>query len=176
MKKILLHICCGVCALHCIEYLKAQKFYVEGFFFNPNIQPQEEYQKRKEYVDRLTDLYQIKIITAPYEPKIWHDICDIYKDEKEGGNRCYLCYSLRLFKTYEVMLKNNFDYFTTTLTISPHKKSNTIFEIANKIDKDKFLAIDFKKQDGFKKTTYKASQFNFYRQNYCGCIYSIKNK
>ncbi|MCM8831119.1 MAG: epoxyqueuosine reductase QueH [Candidatus Omnitrophica bacterium] len=174
MKKVLLHICCGVCALYCIEYLKEQKFYVEGFFFNPNIHPINEYKKRKEYVDKLIDLYQIKIITEEYEPQAWHKVCDIYKDEPEGGKRCYFCYEFRLLKTYEVMQKNNFDYFTTTLTISPHKKSNTIFEIANRINKDKFLAIDFKKQNGFKKTIHLSNKFNFYRQNYCGCIYSIK--
>jgi len=173
-KSVLLHICCGVCAFACIESLQSQGFTVRGLFFNPNIHPQEEYLKRSAAAARIADVTGIKTEEGPYVPKFWQDACAAYKDEREGGRRCRRCYELRLARTLSVCRKQNFDYFTSTLTVSPHKDSRVIFEIGERLDKDKFLACDFKKKDGFKKTIQAARKFNLYRQKYCGCVYSIK--
>jgi len=153
-------------------------FFVEGFFFNPNIQPKSEYLKRKSIVDKVKKIFDIEVLEGPYCWEKWHKICDPFKDEREGGKRCLLCYEFRLRETFKILSKNastfnDFCYFTTTLTISPHKRSKEIFEIGEKIGGEKFLKIDFKKKDGFKKSCEIASTHNFYRQNYCGCIYSI---
>jgi len=174
-SNILLHICCGICALESIKRLKQQNYEVVGHFFNPNIYPESEYLKRKQVVEKVAEIYKIRVIYDEYEPQVWENICGSYKDEPEGGKRCLLCYQLRLKKTFEVALKENFGFFTTTLTISPHKKSNVIFEIGEQIGGKKFLKIDFKKQDGFKNTINLAKQLGLYRQNYCGCKFSLKN-
>lgn len=173
-KSVLLHICCGICALESINRLKQQNFEVVGFFYNPNIHPQEEYKRREDVVKEVERLSEIKIIYTDYSPKDWFDICGSYSNEPEGRKRCILCYEIRLTKTFETLKQKNFDFFTTTLTISPHKNSDMIFSVGEKIAKEKFLKIDFKKQDGFKKTIELSKKYNFYRQNYCGCIYSKK--
>lgn len=173
---VLLHICCGICAAECINRLKTSGYEVVGFFYNPNIHPESEYLKRKEVVDKISSFFNIKIIYGDYDTEKWFSLCEIYAQEQEGGKRCMLCYELRLKETYNQLQKLGYDMFTTTLTISPHKDSKKIFEIAESISKEKFLKIDFKKQDGFKKTIDFAKKHNFYRQNYCGCIFSMRNK
>jgi hypothetical protein len=173
-KKVLVHICCGICASYCIDKLKEQNLEVTGSFFNPNIHPEEEYIRRKHVAQYVTNLKAIKLVQLEYAPSIWIDRCGEYKHEKEGGKRCRLCYELRLKETFNLCQQERFDYFTTTLTISPQKMSQTIFEIGTKLGKDKFLSLDFKKQDGFKKTISLAKEHNLYRQNYCGCLYSKK--
>ncbi|HIE36458.1 MAG TPA: epoxyqueuosine reductase QueH [Candidatus Omnitrophica bacterium] len=172
MKKILLHICCGVCTLYPIEKLRGLGFYVEGFFFNPNIYPYKEYLKRKKVIEKVKDLIKIKIIEGEYNPFLWLDVCKDYKEEKEGGKRCFLCYELRLKRTFKVLKEKKFDYFTTTLTVSPYKKSKAIISLGREMTSSHFFPIDFKKEDGFKKTIQLAKEFGLYRQNYCGCIYS----
>jgi len=174
MKKVLLHICCGVCALYAIEKLKKEGYVVEGLFFNPNIYPQDEHSLRKEAAHNATDIEDIKMIEGKYEPSLWGDACGQYKDEAEGGMRCNLCYELRLKKTFEKAKDLGFDFFTTTLTISPHKDSRVISEIGKTIGADTFLEMDFKKEDGFKRTMELAKKHNLYRQKYCGCMYSQK--
>lgn len=174
MKKVLLHVCCGVCALSSIDRLKQEGFSVEALFYNPNIQPHSEYLKRKQAAVTAAQTKEIKITEGEYNNADWLKICGPYKEEKEGGKRCSLCYEMRLKETFLFCLKNNFDYFTTTLTISPHKNSQAIIELGKKIGKDKFLCLDFKKQEGFKKTMEEAKALNLYRQNYCGCEYSRK--
>ena len=173
MTKVLLHICCGVCAFYCIDYLKEKGFEVVGYFFNPNIYPEEEYKKRKDTLYTVASLTSTKIIEGDYLNKEWEELCKVYREEPEGGKRCELCYKIRLEETARKTKELNFDYFTTTLTISPHKKSKVIFDIATSIDKNKFLFIDFKKNDGFKKTIELAKKYSLYRQNYCGCRYSL---
>lgn len=176
MKKVLLHICCGVCAASCIIRLKEEGFQVAGFFYNPNIHPYEEYLRRKEIIEKLKEAFYIPIYEAEYNTKNWFALCFPFKDELEGGKRCLLCYELRLRRTYKLLKEKQFDYFTTTLTVSPHKKSKLIFEVGEKIDKDKFLPIDFKKKDGFKKSINFAKEHNLYRQHYCGCLYSLEER
>ena len=173
-RKVLLHICCGVCAFGAIELLRKQDYYVEGLFFNPNVYPREEYLRRKAVVDQVADVVSLTVWEEDYDPSIWFDICGEYKNEPEGGRRCLLCYELRLKKVYQVSQENKFDYFTTTLTISPHKDSKKIAALAEHIGGGYFLPIDFKQNNGFKRTIQLSKQHNFYRQNYCGCMYSMK--
>ncbi len=177
MKKVLLHICCPVCALAVIEDLLENNFIVKGFFFNPNIHPYQEYEKRKKDLDVIRESYCIDIIQGRYDPGSWFDVCTKHAACPEGGERCRLCYEIRLKETFRLCRELDFDLFTTTLTISPHKKSEVIFKTAKNIGGAIFLEKDFKKNDGFKKTIEAAKSKGFYRQNYCGCEYSmVKSK
>ncbi|MBU1121957.1 MAG: epoxyqueuosine reductase QueH [Candidatus Omnitrophota bacterium] len=172
MKKVLLHICCGVCAYSAIKALKDKGFYVEGFFYNPNIEPLDEYIKRKDTAAEVCQISKVSISEGSYSPQQWHDIIDGYKDDIEGGRRCDLCYEMRLRETLRVCQEKKIDFFTTTLTISPYKNSNKIHQIGKKLSDSRFLAVDFKKNDGFKETMRFAKKHNLYRQNYCGCLYN----
>ncbi|MCK9574044.1 MAG: epoxyqueuosine reductase QueH [Candidatus Omnitrophica bacterium] len=173
MKKVLLHICCGVCAFACINYLKEKGFYVEGFFYNPNISPHEEYLKRRDAANDVCGITSIKLNEGKYNSRDWDNICSVYRNEPEGGKRCNFCYDFRLAETFRVTIASGFDSFATTLSISPHKKSKIISDVGMAIAPEYFMAIDFKKNDGFKKTIALAKTYNIYRQNYCGCAYSI---
>lgn len=175
-RKVLLHICCGVCALYSIEKLKIKGFSVTGYFYNPNIYPNSEYLRRKTQAEKIADLDKIALITPSYAPQEWKKRCAGLKKEKEKGERCRLCFQLRLSQTKKAAEKGKYDYFTSTLTISPHKNSQMVFEAGQAAGGDRFLKIDFKKENGFKKTTEKAKELNLYRQNYCGCIYSLPDK
>jgi predicted adenine nucleotide alpha hydrolase (AANH) superfamily ATPase len=171
-KKVLLHICCGVCALYCIEELQEEGFVVEGLFFNPNIHPYEEYQKRKDAAKIVAEHSGIPIFEDYYAVYDWCARCNAYDSDPEGGQRCLFCYELRLARTFAICREKEFDYFSTTLTVSPHKKSSDIIAIGQRIGREKFLCRDFKKNAGFEKTMRAASRLELYRQNYCGCIYS----
>lgn len=172
MKKILLHICCGVCAAWCIERLKKEDFIVEGFFFNPNIHPHEEYLLRHKTVEQVCLLSKITLHSGKYDPQDWLEVSQAYKDDPEGGRRCALCYKMRLRETFQLAQNLGCDLFTTTITISPHKDSNTIIAIGKSIDVAHFFPIDFKKENGFLHTMQLAKQHQLYRQHYCGCVYS----
>lgn len=172
MKKVILHICCGVCAIQSVRRLKDIGFYVEGFFFNPNIYPSEEYLKRKNTAEHIGKIENIQVTCGEYNTSLWEQRCAKFASDKEGQNRCKACYRLRLDETYALMKEKGFDLFTTTLSISPHKKSDVIRQIAQNISEESFLTIDFKKDGGFLKTMELAKKYKLYRQNYCGCIYS----
>lgn len=175
-KKVLLHICCGICAASSINALKSKGYLVSGFFYNPNIQPQKEYLLRRQEAKKITDFQKIELISSHYSLDKWKDLCAPLQNEQEGGMRCNLCFRLRLEQTKEVAKNKGFDYFTSTLTISPHKNSQKILKIGEKIGGDKFLPIDFKKKDGFKKAIEISKKLNLYRQSYCGCIYSLRDR
>jgi len=172
----LLHICCGVCALHSIDKLKKDAFLVSGFFYNPNIYPFEEYAKRLDAAKEACRIFEIEFFTADYTYDLWLNTCRRYCDQPEGGERCSMCYAIRIKAAFDFAVANGFDYLTSTLTISPYKNSKKIFEIARDICGDKYLPVNFKKEDGFKKTAAFAREFNLYRQNYCGCEFSIYGK
>ena len=152
MKTVLLHICCGVCGIYSLRKLKNDGFSVKGFFYNPNIHPQDEYARRKEVAEEVCRLEKVDFLEKESGSSQWHDLCSPYANQKEGDKRCALCYELRLKETFKEAKAAKFDYIATTLTISPYKKSKEIFEIGKSIAGDSFLAIDFKKKDGFKKT------------------------
>jgi predicted adenine nucleotide alpha hydrolase (AANH) superfamily ATPase len=172
--KIILHICCGVCAAGAAEVLINEGHQVLGFFYNPNIHPAEEYQRRLETARRVAQELHFPLEVPVYEPEEWLRQTGSLKDEPEGGKRCQVCYRLRLEKTCDYMLDCGADAFTTTLTISPHKSAQTINSIGQEIGGDKFLMRDFKKKEGFKRAVELAKQWQLYRQDYCGCIYSTR--
>ncbi len=176
MKKVLLHICCGVCAAGAVARLREEGFSVTGFYFNPNIHPQTEYEKRKKNLKIIREEFDIEVIEGEYSPRGWFNICRRFAREKEGHRRCQLCYHMRLEETCRVSEEKGYDWFTTTLTISPHKKSDPIFRQAGEIGGERFLPVDFKKKEGFKQANRFAKEHGFYRQNYCGCVYSLLKK
>ncbi len=171
-KKILLHVCCGVCACVSMARLKQEGFSIEALFFNPNIHPYSEYLKRREASRKSAARQGIRLSEGKYKIFDWFKVCKPCRQDKEGGRRCSLCYEFRLKESFRVCREKQCDYFTTTLTISPHKASSVILEIGSRIGKDKFLPLDFKKGDGFKESMAAAKSLNLYRQNYCGCVYS----
>ena len=175
MQKIILHVCCAPCSTHSIEELQ-KDYEVTLFFYNPCIFPEKEYNKRLENAEIIAKEMNVKLIAPKYNHQEFIDFIKGLENEKENGARCLKCFEQRLSKTAEYASEHGFDFFTTTLTISPHKNSKKIFEIAeNKKGNSKFLEIDFKKKDGFKKSTELSKKYNLYRQNYCGCEFSLRS-
>ena len=178
--SVLLHSCCAPCSSHVISVLK-DYFDITILYYNPNISPIQEYEKRKqEQINFIKQLdCGIKIMDCDYDNDVYEECIKGLENEKEGGARCLKCFRLRLEKTAKLASINNFDYFCTTLTVSPYKNSQVI----NNIGKDlmniynvKWLYSDFKKEEGYKHSIALSKQYNLYRQDYCGCIYSIRNK
>lgn len=172
MERLLLHICCGICASIPIEVLKKDGFRVSGFFYNPNIHPQDEYDRRLKVAEEVARRREIELIVGDYEPEKWEDKIQGLEDEPEGGRRCFVCYRLRLEETFKRAKEEDFAYFGTTLSISPHKNTAAINEAGTAIGQSQFLNYDFKKNEGFKLATAFARKHSFYRQHYCGCIFS----
>ncbi len=172
--KVVLHICCGVCAAGVVERLSAEGHQILGFFYNPNIYPPEEYEKRLEATYRIAEELKFPLEVASYTPEEWFRETISLEHEPEGGKRCEVCFRLRLKKTYFYMVDSGGDAFTTTLTVSPHKSAEVINMVGQEIGGDSFMTRDFKKRDGFSRSIQLAKQWGIYRQNYCGCIYSMK--
>jgi predicted adenine nucleotide alpha hydrolase (AANH) superfamily ATPase len=173
---ILLHVCCGTCALYPYFLLK-KDFDVTFFYYNPNIYPRKEYVKRLEGVKIISRKYSIPLIIGKYDTKKWTRLTADFKDEPEGGSRCSLCFRIRLDRTADTAKRRYFNLFGTTLTISPHKDHRIINSIGLELASAKgisFHQANLKKKDGFKKTMELSKKLNLYRQNYCGCIYSKK--
>ncbi len=176
-KTILLHSCCGPCSSACIERLK-DYFDITVLYYNPNIEPKEEYEHRKSEQIRLLKELDVKFMDCDYDNETYEEAVKNLHDEPEGGGRCTVCFNLRLKYTAEMAKKCNFDYFSTTLTVSPHKNSDIINMVGEKISNKvgvKFLYADFKKREGYKRSIELAKKYELYRQNYCGCIYSKGN-
>jgi len=172
--KVILHICCGVCAAGVVERLTQDGHEVKGFFYNPNIYPQEEYERRQKVACRVARELDFSMEVAPYVPEEWHSAAGMFADEPEGGKRCEVCLRLRLMRTYDHMKDRGGDTFTTTLTIGPRKSADLINRIGEEIGGDSFLARDFKKKEGHKRAMELARRWTLYRQHYCGCVYSMK--
>lgn len=173
---LLLHSCCAPCSSAVLERI-SKYFSITILFYNPNITDYEEYLKRKEELKRLIkDVnYQIEIKDCDYEKEKFIEMALGLEDKKEGDIRCYKCYKLRLEKTAIVAKENNFDYFTTTLSISPYKNSNWLNEIGEELATKyniNYLYADFKKKNGYKRSIELSNIYHLYRQDYCGCIYS----
>ena len=174
MKSLLLHICCAPCAIYPLDTLTKAGFKVEGFFYNPNIQPVSEYLKRKKSVKDFESRFGIKLHFGDYQEQIYLDRTQSAKDK---DSRCRDCFSLRLEETYQHALNNKFDFFTTTLLVSPYQDQRKIKEIGDKISSGsdaQFLFCDFR--PGFREGHNKARELNFYCQKYCGCLSSLKEK
>lgn len=176
--SLLLHACCGVCSSAVLERLYPF-FNITVLYYNPNTYPYEEYIKRLEVQKKIISKmnFDVRIMEIGYNSKDFDNISKGLEDEKEGDKRCSKCYYLRLEKTAQIALENNFDYFTTTLSVSPYKDSqklNKIGKILEEKYKIKYLYSDFKKKEGYKRSNELARKYNLYRQDYCGCKYSLK--
>jgi len=175
-KKMLLHSCCGPCSTVVIERLKGD-FDLTVFYFNPNIEPFEEYEKRKSEQKKVCDAFNVKFLDFDYENSLWRTFVQGFENEPEGGARCEKCFYFRLIKTAEFAKKHGFEIFATTLSVSPHKNSNVINAVGKQIEKEveiEFLPESFKKKDGYLRSINLSKELELYRQNYCGCLYGYK--
>lgn len=178
VPTLLIHSCCAPCSSYCLEYL-SEFFKITVLYYNPNIFPKEEYEFRAKEQERFINSFPAKnpisFIEAPYTPEEFFDIAKGLEKEPEGGERCTKCYRLRLEYTAKIAKELNMDYFTTTLTISPlkdAKRLNCIGLELEEIYKIPYLVSDFKKKNGYKRSVELSKEYEMYRQNFCGCIYS----
>lgn len=174
---LLLHSCCAPCSTTAIETLK-DYFDITIIYYNPNIEPFSEYEKRKKEQIKIIEKYNLKYIDCDYDNNLFHEMSTGLETVPERGIRCHKCYRLRLDYVAKKAKDNAFEYFGTTLTVSPYKLTNVINEIGidlENIYNVKYLVSDFKKNDGYKKSIELSKKYNLYRQNYCGCIYSRKS-
>lgn len=178
VKHLLLHSCCAPCSSYVIEYL-SRYFQITVFYYNPNISAEEEYRKRvleqQRFIKEFLAKYPVDFVEGDYEPRVFFDTVKGYEQCKEGGERCFLCYELRLKKTAQLAAEKGYDYFTTTLTISPLKNSVKLNEIGLRLGEEygvPYLLSDFKKKEGYKRSIELSKEYGLYRQNYCGCAYS----
>ena len=182
VPNLLLHSCCAPCSSYVIEYLSFY-FNISIYYYNPNIYPKEEYLKRKSEQIRLIKSLKSKnkldIIDCDYDNLIYEEKIKGLENEEERGKRCTVCFNLRLDRTALKAKELNYDYFGTTLTVSPYKNSKLINEIGLSLEEKyniKYLISDFKKKNGYKRSIELSSKYNLYRQNFCGCKYSIRAK
>ena len=177
---LLLHCCCAPCSSYCLEYL--HKFFrITLFYYNPNIHPEKEYRHRVDEVKRLVREMglenEVDFIEGENDTESFYSLVKGMENVREGGERCFACYELRLDKTASLAKQMNFDYFTTTLSISPLKNAQKINEIGEMLGERygvKHLPSDFKKKNGYKRSIELSAQYGLYRQNYCGCVYSLR--
>ncbi len=178
---LLLHSCCGPCSSYTLEYL-SNYFKITVFYYNPNISPNMEFEKRfeeqKRLIENLPTKYPVSLIKGDYDPNVFFDLAKGLEKEPEGGKRCFKCYKMRMEECAKVAKEKGFDYFTTTLSISPYKNATWINEIGEELEKQysiKYLYADLKKKNGYKRSIELSRQYQLYRQNYCGCVYSKVN-
>jgi hypothetical protein len=178
VPTLLLHSCCAPCSSYVLEYL-SEFFDITIFYYNPNISPADEFQKRvdeqKRLIAELPTKHEVKFIEGEYEPERFFELARGLEDMSEGGERCFRCYELRLRRAAEEAQRGGFDYFTTTLSISPHKNAEKLNEIGGALAQDfgvSYLFSDFKKRSGYKRSCELSEIYGLYRQDYCGCVYS----
>ena len=188
-KTLFLHSCCAPCSSYVLEYL-CKYFRITVYYYNPNISANEEYCRRvkeqvrlihtynREIEDGVRDGYPIRIVEGDYDPQRFFEAVRGYENCPEGGERCFCCFDLRLRETAKRAKEGGFDYFATTLTISPLKNAQKINEIGMALAKEydvPWLPADFKKRDGYKRSIELSAEYELYRQNYCGCGYSLRD-
>ena len=182
--KVFLHSCCAPCSSYCLEYL-SEFFEVTIFYYNPNIYPEEEYRKRvieqQEFIAKFPAKHKISFVEGEYDADRFYQTVKGLEQVKEGGERCFACYRLRLQEAYDYAKDKGFDYFTTTLTISPLKNAAKLNEIGEEIAKAgngrlQFLPSDFKKKNGYKRSVELSEEYGMYRQDYCGCVFSKQER
>ena len=178
---LLLHACCAPCSSYCLEYL-SKTFDITVLFYNPNIESEMEFNKRVDelirFIDECRSIEGVDLEIIDYDNAEFYDAVEGLEDKEEGGARCFKCYELRLRKTAEYAKEHDFEYITTTLTISPHKNSDKINEIGVKVAEEydlKYLLSDFKKNDGFKRSIELSKEYDLYRQSFCGCEFSKRD-
>ena len=176
--KLLLHACCAPCSTTCLDRVEKETD-VTVFFYNPNMDTKEEYARREKEEEKLCFSLGVPLVKEEYDPQEFYSAVKGLENEKEGGKRCEKCFYLRLKKTAEYAKTHGFDYFTTTLTLSPLKDSELLNEIGERVAKEvdvNFLPSDFKKRDGYKKSIEMSRQYDLYRQDYCGCVFSKRER
>lgn len=178
VPPLLLHACCAPCSSYCLEYL-SQYFSITVLFYNPNISPETEYNKRVDEIRRLIDGLpvnnKVSLIEGRYLPSEFYNSVKGLEKEPEGGKRCHVCYELRLREAAITAKELGFDYFTTTLSISPLKDAEKLNEIGKKLSDEygvAYLYSDFKKKNGYKRSIELSREYKLYRQNFCGCVFS----
>ena len=182
--KLMLHSCCAPCSSYCIEYL-SQYFEITVFYYNPNIYPDEEYwlrvKEQQRFIENFPTKNKVSFIEGDYDKQCFYDMAKGLENVPERGERCHKCYELRLRKTAEIAKKEQCDYFATTLTISPQKDSSVLNAIGERIANDlgnsvKYLATDFKKKSGYLRSCEISKEYDMYRQDYCGCVFSYNER
>ncbi len=180
VPRLLLHSCCAPCSSYVLEYL-SRYFEITLLYFNPNIYPPSEYERRaaeqESLISRMTFVHPVTMMTGRYEPDEFYRAARGLEKEPEGGARCLRCYELRLREAALAAREGAFDFFTTTLTISPLKSAEKLNQVGERVGEEygmAFLPSDFKKRDGYKRSLWLSNEYHLYRQNYCGCIYSIR--
>lgn len=181
VPTLLLHSCCAPCSSYCLEYL-SRYFNITVFYYNPNIYPAEEYYKRvkeqERFIQELPTVHPVAFIEGDFESSRYYTMVKGLEKEPEGGKRCEQCFRLRLSVTAQLAKKLGMDFYTTTLTISPLKNAQLLNSIGEELSKEyqtEWLPSDFKKKNGYKRSTELSAEFGLYRQNYCGCVFSIRN-
>ena len=182
VPRLLIHSCCAPCSSYVLEYL-SQYFEITVYFYNPNIYPPLEYIRRVEEQDRLISemnfVHPVTLQTGAYEPQEFYRIVEGLEKEPEGGLRCFRCYELRLQEAAKIAQAGKFDYFTTTLSISPLKNADKLNEIGEKLGREyrvAYLPSDFKKKNGYKRSVELSKEHDLYRQDYCGCVFSQRER
>lgn len=180
-KRLLLHSCCAPCSSYVIEYL-SNYFYITVLYYNPNIEPVEEYNKRKNeeirFIKEFKTKYPVDMLDCDYDNEKYRECVKGLENEPEGGARCSKCFILRMEKAASEAKRLDYDYFGTTLTVSPYKNSQVLNNIGKFLSDKydiKYLYSDFKKREGYKRSIVLSKEYNLYRQHYCGCIYSMEN-
>lgn len=181
-EKLLLHVCCAPCSSHVLELLE-QQYEITAFFYNPNITEKEEYEKRVAELRRFTGeapfAHDVTVQEGAYEPALFFEMARGLEKEPERGKRCYKCYELRMREAAAYAKAHGFDLFTTTLSISPHKNAAWINEIGERLADEfeiGYLYSDFKKKNGYARSIELSKEYDLYRQNYCGCIFSLRER
>ena len=177
--RLLLQSCCGPCSTYVLECL-TEHFDVSVLYYNPNIYPKEEYDKRlfyqKKVIENIDGKMGVELIPSRYDPERFYQAVKGYEDMPEGGARCAVCFRLRLEETARIAKEKGFEFFTTTLTVSPHKNAQVINTIGMALEEKygvRFLPSDFKKKEGYKRSIELSREYDLYRQNYCGCEFSL---
>lgn len=180
--KLLIHSCCAPCSSYVLEYL-SKYFAITIYYYNPNIYPEEEYHRRVEeqqlLIQSMSLATKVIFVEGEYKPELYYNTVKSFEEELEGGERCLQCYELRLKEAAKVAQEGKYDYFTTTLSISPHKNSVKLNEIGEKVGKKygvPFLPSDFKKKNGYKRSIELSKEYGLYRQDYCGCVFSKRER
>lgn len=182
VPKLLLHSCCAPCSSYVLEYL-SDYFYITVLYYNPNIYPEDEYYHRaaeqKRFIREFPTKYEVSFVEGNFEPERFYETVKGYENIREGGERCFRCYELRLREAAEYAKKLNCNYFTTTLSISPMKNAAKLNEIGGRLAEEygiPYLYSDFKKRDGYKRSTVISAEYGMYRQDYCGCVFSKRER
>lgn len=178
IPRLFLHSCCAPCSSYVLEYL-SEYFEIMVFYYNPNIYPPKEYEERaseqERFIEGFPAKHPISYVEGVYDTERFYEMAKGLEKVPEGGERCFRCYELRMRETAELAKTGGYDYFTTTLSISPLKNAAKINEIGERLEAEfgvKHLTSDFKKKNGYKRSTELSKEYELYRQNYCGCVFS----